>query len=192
MAPLAGKSESRILHRVTPTPPNDRVVLVDENDATIGTQDKLRAHERGELHRACSVLVFNQAGELLLQRRAATKYHSPGLWSNTCCTHPRPGESASIAARRRLGEELGIDCELAALFRFVYRADVGDGLTEHEYDHVFVGRSEATPAPDPTEVDAWRWQSLSSIRDEMAHHPGRYTAWFHVLLVQPELRAAAL
>jgi isopentenyl-diphosphate delta-isomerase len=167
---------------------DEYVVLVDRDDVAVGTQEKLRAHVGGELHRACSVLVFNEAGELLLQRRAATKYHSPGLWSNTCCTHPRPGELASDAARRRLGEELGVDCELAPMFTFIYRADVGAGLTEHEYDHVFVGHCDATPQPDPTEVGDWRWESLTSIRSDAARHPETYTAWFHVLLEQPELR----
>jgi len=148
----------------------ERVVLVDERDREVGTAPKLAAHEDGALHRAFSVFVLNGHGELLLQRRADTKYHSAGLWTNTCCGHPRPGEPVAAAARRRLREEMGFDCEPAPAGTFVYRAEVG-GLVEHEYDHVFVGRHETDPLPDPAEVSEWRWQSPHRSRSARAPTP---------------------
>jgi isopentenyl-diphosphate delta-isomerase len=145
----------------------ERVILVDENDVERGTAEKLRAHAEGALHRAFSVIVFNRRGELLLQCRAGGKYHSAGLWTNTCCGHPRPGEDTLVAARRRLGEEMGIDCDLQPLFGLRYRADFANGLAENEYDHVFVGRYDGEPRPDPGEVQAWRWAPLDSLRGEL-------------------------
>ena len=162
----------------------ERVILVDRNDLTIGSAEKLEAHRTGALHRACSVFVFNGAGELLLQRRAAVKYHSAGLWSNTCCGHPRPRERTVRAARRRLREEMRIDCDLEPTASMLYYAPLAHGLTEHEYDHIFVGRSDAVPDPDPTEVDAYRWQDLPTLLVEMRARPDRFTAWFG-----PALRA---
>lgn len=160
----------------------DHVILVDADDAPVGTAEKLAAHRTGRLHRAFSVLVLNQRDELLLQRRARGKYHSGGLWSNTCCSHPRPGESTLEAAHRRLREEMGFDCPLSTACSFVYRADVGNGLIEHEYDHIFLGRLDATPEPDPREVEEWRWVSLPELRRDLARRPGRYTFWFRVVL----------
>jgi isopentenyl-diphosphate delta-isomerase len=156
----------------------EKVVLVNEQDEAIGVEDKARAHLRGVLHRAFSVFVINAAGELLLQKRALTKYHSQGLWSNTCCGHPRPGEAIGEAARRRLREEMGFDSSLTELFEFVYRADLEDGLIENEYDHVLVGRFEGIPAPDPAEVAEWKWAELTALSADLKVHPESYTYWF--------------
>jgi isopentenyl-diphosphate delta-isomerase len=156
----------------------DYVVLVDADDRHIDIEDKMRAHREGRLHRAFSVFVFNDAGEMLLQQRAFSKYHSGGLWSNACCSHPRPGESPAEGARRRLTEEMGLVCEPQHLFAFVYRADVGNGLTEHEYDHVFIARTNDTPVPDEREIAAWRWVRVDRVRHELATTPETYTAWF--------------
>ena len=134
----------------------EKVVLVNEQDEAIGIEDKTRAHLLGVLHRAFSVFVVNAAGQLLVQKRALTKYHSRGLWSNTCCGHPRPNEVIEKASRRRLREEMGFDSHLSKLFDFVYRANLEDGLIENEYDHVLVGWFEGVPKPDPTEVADWQ------------------------------------
>ena len=175
-------------------PEEERVVLVDERDVEIGTEEKLRAHRDAALHRAVSVFLFDGRGAVLLQRRAAGKYHSGGLWSNACCGHPRPGESAAAAAHRRLREEMGIDCPLAPVFAFTYRAELGGGLVEHEFDHVFVGRCVAEPAPDPTpdpaEVEGWRWADVEQVRADLAARPDRYTAWFRTALEELLARGA--
>jgi isopentenyl-diphosphate delta-isomerase len=138
----------------------------------------MAAHREGRLHRACSVFVFDTAGSLLLQQRAPEKYHSAGLWSNTCCTHPAPGESPEEAAHRRLDEEMGFDCQLRWAFGFVYRVPLDHELTEHEYDHVFVGHARSEPQPDAREVSAWRWADATTIQREMREHPETYTEWF--------------
>lgn len=164
----------------------ERVVLVDQSDREIGTLEKQRAHAEGRLHRALSVFVLNSRGEMLLQRRAASKYHSGGLWTNACCSHPRPGEPVDAAARRRLREEMGIDCPLEPAFVFTYRADVGGGLVEHEYDHVFLARCDDDPAPDAREVDAWRWVSVARLADEVTDEPERFTAWFRMVFARPD------
>jgi isopentenyl-diphosphate delta-isomerase len=158
------------------------VILVDESDRETGTMEKLRAHQEGALHRAFSVCIFNDSGELLLHRRAAGKYHSPGLWTNTCCSHPRPGETTREAALRRLQEEMGFTCALEPAFEFIYRAELDQGLTEHEYDHVFTGIWNGTPAPSADEVADWEYRSTSGILAEMQMHPERFTAWFRILL----------
>jgi isopentenyl-diphosphate delta-isomerase len=156
----------------------DLVVLVDDRDATVGIAPKLAAHRDGRLHRAVSVVLFDDHGRLLLQRRADGKYHSGGLWSNTCCGHPRPGESVRDAAHRRLGAELGITgCELTAVSWFVYRADLAGGLVEHELDHVLVGRWSGAPVPDPMEVSETRWVDRDTILEEVSASPSRFTAW---------------
>ena len=160
----------------------ETVVLVDEQDREVGLAEKLEAHRTGVLHRAFSVFVLNSRGELLLQRRAAGKYHSPGRWSNTCCGHPRPGEPLAAAARRRLREEMGFDCELERLGGFVYRAEVGGGLLEHEYDHLFIGRHDADPAPDPAEASEWRWISPAAALSEAQALPEVFTPWFALAL----------
>ncbi|HSU14337.1 isopentenyl-diphosphate Delta-isomerase [Longimicrobium sp.] len=160
----------------------ETVVLVDEHDREVGLAPKLDAHVSGALHRAFSVFVLNARGEVLLQRRADGKYHCGGLWTNTCCGHPRPGEPVAAAARRRLREEMGFDCVLASAGAFVYRADVGGGLREHEYDHVFIGRHDLAPAPDAEEASDWRWQSPDSALAEAEAHPERFTPWFALAL----------
>jgi isopentenyl-diphosphate delta-isomerase len=163
-------------------PDRETVVLVDENDREVGTAEKLEAHVSGALHRAFSVFVLNGRGELLLQRRAAGKYHCGGLWTNTCCGHPRPGEPVAAGARRRLREEMGIDCELTPAGTFVYRAEVGGGLVEHEYDHVFLARHDADPSPDPAEADAWRWAELEPLIAQAEAFPAEFTPWFALAL----------
>lgn len=155
----------------------DEVILVDERDRQLGTAPKLAAHRTGALHRAVSVFITDGHGDVLLQQRAAGKYHSPGLWSNTCCGHPRPGEDVRAAGSRRLLEEMGIVCELEAAGQFQYRADFGDGLSEHEIDHVYVGRWHARPHPDPQEVGAWRWVQVADLEAELEANPGAFTAW---------------
>jgi isopentenyl-diphosphate delta-isomerase len=164
----------------------ERVVLVDESDAELGTLEKQRAHAEGRLHRALSVFVMNSQGEMLLQRRAPAKYHSGGLWTNACCSHPRPGEPVALAARRRLREEMGIDCALQPAFAFTYRADVGDGLVEHEFDHVFLARYDGEPAPSADEVDGWRWARVEQLADEVAAAPGDFTPWFRLVFARPD------
>jgi isopentenyl-diphosphate delta-isomerase len=159
----------------------EQVILVDESDREVGVREKLEAHREGALHRAFSIFVFDSERRLLLQKRAATKYHSGGLWSNTCCGHPRPGEDTSAAARRRLSEEMHIDCELREAFAFTYRAEVG-ALVEHEYDHVFVGAHDGAPAPDDAEVEDWKWIDVSELRREMLAEPGQYSSWLRLAL----------
>jgi len=157
---------------------NDPVVLVDADDMAVGTAGKLDAHRRGLRHRAISALIHNSAGELLLQRRSAAKYHSGGLWTNACCSHPHPGESVADAARRRLREEMGVTCPLKPLFRFAYRADVSDGLIEDEIVHVFGGTHDGAVVPDPAEVDEWKWIALRDLKADLRARPAIYTVWF--------------
>ncbi|HUE96025.1 MAG TPA: isopentenyl-diphosphate Delta-isomerase [Longimicrobiaceae bacterium] len=162
----------------------EKVVLVDDRDNVVGSAPKLQAHREGSLHRAISVFLFSPAGEMLLQRRAAGKYHSAGLWTNACCSHPRLGEKPHQAAVRRLEEEMGLACPLSHVFSFIYRAALDGGLIEHELDHVFVGVVEADPDPDPAEVDAWRWIDLGALERELALAPETFTAWFPIALRQ--------
>jgi len=156
----------------------DQVVLVDTADREVGTAPKQEAHRSGLLHRAFSVFVFDRAGTLLLQRRARVKYHSGGLWTNTCCGHPRPGEPVTAAATRRLREEMGFACDLAVVGTFTYRAPVSDDLVEHELDHVLVGHHDGVPVPDPAEVDAWRRSPVSDLLRALRRTPDHFTAWF--------------
>ena len=158
------------------------VILVDRYDNPVGSAPKLETHERGLLHRAVSVLLFNGRNELLIQRRAAGKYHSGGLWANTCCGHPSPGESCMSAAARRLREELGLAAALNPLRTFIYRARLDRGMQEYELDHVFVGRSDRMPEPDPDEVSDFRYLPMPQIREEMLLHPGRYAVWFRIMV----------
>lgn len=161
---------------------SETVVLVDEDDQAIGVAEKMDAHERGLLHRAFSVFALNGAGELLLQRRARAKYHSGGLWTNTCCSHPRPGEGVEEAARRRLREEMGIDVELVPAFTFLYRAELEGGLVEHELDHVLVGAFEGDPRPSSGEVEGWWWAGLAELEADVLRRPEAYTVWFKLAL----------
>jgi isopentenyl-diphosphate Delta-isomerase len=166
----------------------EEVVLVDREDRPLGTMEKQRAHREGALHRAVSVFVFDDQDRLLLQRRAADKYHSAGEWTNTCCSHPRPGEAPADAALRRLREEMGFECPLHPAFVFTYRAEVGGGLVEHELDHVFVGRWSGDPHPDPSEADDWRWAALDDAAREVEADPSRFTPWFRLLLADAGFR----
>jgi len=158
----------------------EEIILVNENDETIGVEEKITAHLNGALHRAFSLFIFNSRGQLLLQKRTNTKYHSKGLWSNTCCGHPRPGESIEEASRRRLREEMGFDCGVRKIFEFVYHVKLDEGLYEHEYDHVLVGRFDGNPTPNRDEVDDWNWVDMTTIRFDMQVHPDIYTYWFRI------------
>ncbi len=158
------------------------VVLVDDQGRELGTTLKMAAHLEGALHRAVSAFVLDRSGNVLLQRRAAAKYHSGGLWSNACCTHPLPGEQPGVAAHRRLVEEMGIDCSLSEVGTLLYRAELENGLIEHEYDHLFLGTFDGIPAPDPAEVAEWRWMGYRELVRNVAAEPERYTAWFGLAL----------
>lgn len=158
----------------------EKVILVNERDEMIGVENKTRAHRLGALHRAFSVFILNADGQLLLQKRAQTKYHSKGLWSNTCCGHPRPGEAVEQASRRRLWEEMGFDSDLRKLFAFIYSANVDEELIEHEYDHILVGWFDGTPQPDPDEVAEWKWADLRSLSGDIEARPESYTYWFRL------------
>lgn len=160
----------------------EHVILVDPFDLEIGTMEKLEAHQKGLLHRAFSVLLFNSQGELMLQQRSLNKYHSPGLWTNTCCSHPRPNENTLSAAMRRLQEEMGLSCNLKEIFHFTYRAELEDGLIEHEIDHVFIGFTDATPHLNQNEAMGFKWLSLSRILKDLQEQPEQYTAWFQILI----------
>ena len=156
------------------------VILVDHDDRETGVMEKIQAHREALLHRAFSVFVFNSKGELMLQQRALGKYHSPGLWTNTCCSHPRPGEDTENAAHRRLEEEMGFDCTLTKIFHFTYKAPFDNNLTEHEVDHVFVGFSDTLPVINPDEVESYRFATLDDISVEMAENPELFTVWFQI------------
>lgn len=159
----------------------EQVVLVNEQDMEIGLMEKMEAHEKALLHRAFSVFVFNDAGELLLQQRAFGKYHSGGLWTNTCCSHPRPNESVADAAARRLMEEMGFTTALEKVFDFIYQADFSNGLTEHEFDHVFIGHYDGAIIPDPNEVHAYEYRTMESIQASLDAKEGLFTAWFEII-----------
>lgn len=158
----------------------EHVILVDKNDCEIGTAEKLVAHQNGgQLHRAFSIFVYNMLGELLLQQRAKTKYHFGGLWSNTCCGHPRPAETVSNAAERRLTEEFGFTCSLTVRSSLIYEAhDAASGLTEREYLHILTGRFFGPPQPNPEEIDAFRWKPPAAVVEELRTTPQRFTPWF--------------
>jgi len=160
----------------------EQVILVDEHDRPLGLMGKLDAHRKGELHRAISILVFNDRNEIMLQQRAFTKYHTPGLWSNTCCSHPRPDESTLAAANRRLMEEMGFGCRLDKAIEFIYRASFGNGLIEHEYDHVYIGYHNQDPVINPEEVNAFRWISVADLMEDMSSDPELYTIWFRIIM----------
>lgn len=162
----------------------EEVILVDDQDRPIGTMEKMEAHAKGQLHRAFSIFVFNSDGELLLHQRAFDKYHSGGLWTNTCCSHPRPGESVLEAGHRRLMEEMGMACDLQERFSFVYRSELDQGLIEHELDHVMFGVSDDLPVLNPEEVAAYRYASLEEISDEMADDPDLFTEWFKICFAE--------
>ncbi len=157
----------------------EKVILVDEDDNKIGTEEKLKAHQDGgKLHRCFSIFIFNDKGELMLQKRAEQKYHCPDLWTNTCCSHPRPGEPLEEAAHRRIKEEMGFDCPMEEKFTFTYKADFENGLTEHEYDHVYIGKYNGEPDPNPEEAGDWKWIKPKKLNQDIEKNPERYTPWF--------------
>lgn len=158
----------------------EELILVDPDDKSIGVEGKMEVHEHGLLHRAFSVFLYNHEDELLLQRRALHKYHSAGLWSNSCCGHPRPGEKTIAGATRRLSEELGISCELVPAGVFTYRVAFDNGLIENEIDHVFVGRYQGDVLPNPDEVSDWKWEAAGNLVARLKHSPASFTHWFGV------------
>ena len=159
----------------------EKVILVDVNDNQIGLMEKIEAHEKALLHRAFSVFVLNDKKELMLQRRALTKYHSPGLWTNTCCSHQREGESTLNAAKRRLMEEMGFVTELKEQFSFIYKAEFDNGLTEHEFDHVLTGIYNDEPLINADEVAEWKWISLKEVKRQIEQNPEDFTPWFKII-----------
>ncbi|WKZ58364.1 MAG: isopentenyl-diphosphate Delta-isomerase [Cyclobacteriaceae bacterium] len=167
----------------------EHVILVDEHDRAIGTMEKMEAHQKGVLHRAFSVLLFNSKGELLIQKRSAGKYHSAGLWTNTCCSHPRPEETLSDAATRRLQEEMGIKVDVELLYTFIYKVNLDGGLIEHELDHVLIGHFEGEPELNRNEASDWRYASIAQLKHEMQENPGEFTHWFKLILSHPEINA---
>ncbi|MFT4646144.1 MAG: isopentenyl-diphosphate delta-isomerase [Urechidicola sp.] len=159
----------------------EQVILVDTNDNQIGLMPKMEAHEKAVLHRAFSVFIFNDSGELMLQQRASEKYHSPLEWTNTCCSHQRDGETSLDAGKRRLKEEMGFECELEEIFTFIYKAPFENGLTEHELDHVMIGKYNESPIINKDEVEAYTWMTLEEVKVDMELQPKVYTAWFRII-----------
>ncbi len=159
----------------------EQVILVNEKDEPIGLMNKMEAHEKAILHRAFSVFILNDNNEVMLQQRAQHKYHSPLLWTNTCCSHQRAGETNIQAGKRRLYEEMGFEVELKELFHFIYKAPFDNGLTEHELDHVMIGYSNVEPVINPEEVASWKWMKIEAIKDDMIQNPAEYTVWFKII-----------
>lgn len=159
----------------------EQVILVNENDEKIGLMPKMEAHEKGVLHRAFSVFIFNESNQLLLQQRAFGKYHSPGLWTNTCCSHQRDGETSLEAGKRRLQEEMGFTAPLRETTSFIYKAPFDNGLTEHELDHILIGNFSGLPEINEDEVASWKWMSLEAVKEDIAMNPDQYTAWFKII-----------
>jgi isopentenyl-diphosphate delta-isomerase len=162
------------------------VILVDSNDHPLGKMEKLEAHQKGLLHRAFSVLIWNSKNEILIHQRAFGKYHSEGLWTNTCCSHPRPPETILEAAHRRLFEEMGFDCPLEQRFHFIYKTELENELIEHELDHILIGEFNEEPNPNPTEVNAYRWINLLDLKQEIATSPTHFTFWFKEIIAKFE------
>jgi isopentenyl-diphosphate Delta-isomerase len=167
------------------------VILVDEQDREVGTMEKMEAHVKGVLHRAFSVLVFNSKGEMLIQRRADCKYHSAGLWTNTCCSHPRPGEKIEDAAQRRLEEEMGISLTPEKAYSFIYRTELGGGLIEYELDHVLTAYYDGEPALNAEEAQDWRYISIPELKSLVSTHPDDFTIWFKLIVGHPEINSFA-
>ncbi|PKA83677.1 isopentenyl-diphosphate delta-isomerase [Ulvibacter sp. MAR_2010_11] len=159
----------------------EKVILVNERDEKIGLMPKMEAHEKALLHRAFSVFVFNNENELMLQQRALNKYHSPGLWTNTCCSHQRDGETSLVAGKRRLQEEMGFSTPLRETMSFIYKAPFDNGLTEHEFDHILVGEYNADPIINKEEVAAWKWMHLEKVKEDIILNPHLYTEWFKII-----------
>jgi isopentenyl-diphosphate delta-isomerase len=168
--------------------PEEQVILVDELDQQTGTIEKIEAHRKALLHRAFSIFIFNPKGEMLLQQRSKAKYHSPGLWTNSCCSHPRPGESVEAAARRRLKEEMGFETELEKIFDFIYKTEFGNGLTEYEFDHVYAGTYTGGHLhPDKQEVTDYCFRSVEDIEQDLDFYPEKYSSWFRIAF--PKVKA---
>jgi isopentenyl-diphosphate delta-isomerase len=159
----------------------EKVILVNENDEQIGLMPKLEAHEKAALHRAFSVFILNSKNEIMLQQRAAQKYHSPLLWTNTTCSHQREGETNLQAGNRRLIEEMGFTTELKELFHFIYKAPFENGLTEHELDHVMIGYYDGEPNINREEAESWKWMGIDAVKQDMQQHPEHYTVWFRII-----------
>lgn len=166
----------------------EEVILVNEKDEVTGTMEKMEAHRKGVLHRAFSVVLFNSQGELLLQKRAAEKYHSGGLWTNTCCSHPLPGEEISEAAVRKLMQEMGIRTPLTFSYKFIYKTSLDNGLIEHEYDHVLIGLYDHAPSLNSSEAEDWKFAALEEVQHDARLHPEAYTYWFRLILTHAELK----
>lgn len=160
----------------------EEIILVDSSDRQVGTGEKMDVHRQGRLHRAFSIYVFNSKGQLMLQKRHSAKYHSGGLWTNTCCSHPRNGELLRDAAHRRLKDEMGFDCELREAFSFIYQVPLDKGLTEHEYLHVFIGQYDGEPVINPEEAEGWKWIAFSELQRDMKENPQNYTKWFQLTI----------
>lgn len=165
---------------------SQKVILVDEQDEVVGTMEKMEVHQKGLLHRAFSVFIFNSKGEMLLQQRALEKYHSPGLWSNACCSHPGPGDDIEQAALKRLKEEMGFETPVSEIFDFVYKASFENGLTEYEYDHVFAGEYDGVVRYNPEEVMNFCYRPMMEIRESLQAEPQNYTTWFHLAFPRVE------
>ncbi len=159
----------------------ENVILVNERDEQIGVMPKMEAHQKAALHRAFSIFILNDRNEVMLQQRARNKYHSPLLWTNTCCSHQREGETSLEAGARRLREEMGFEVGLTELFHFIYKAPFENGLTEHELDHVMIGKYNGTPNINSDEVEAWKWMGIDEIKSDLMEHPQRYTVWFKII-----------
>lgn len=159
----------------------EEVILVDQQDQEIGFMEKILAHKTGSLHRAISVLIFNSKGEMLLQQRSASKYHSPLLWTNACCSHPRKNETTIHAAERRLKEEMGLECALESKWSFIYHTPLENGLIEHEYDHVFIGYSDQLPVLNPEEANSYCYKTIIQLKEEINKSPEKFTVWFKII-----------
>lgn len=159
----------------------EKVILVNEKDEKIGLMPKMEAHEKALLHRAFSVFIYNDKNEIMLQQRAFDKYHSPGLWTNTCCSHQRDGESNVEAGKRRLMEEMGFKTALKETTSFIYKAPFDNGLTEHEFDHILTGHFNGTPIINPSEVASWKWMSIKDLKKDITLNPSTYTEWFKII-----------
>jgi isopentenyl-diphosphate Delta-isomerase len=166
----------------------DKVILVDEQDKEIGTMEKMEAHQKGKLHRAFSVLVFNAKGEMLIQKRAKTKYHSGGLWTNACCSHPVPDENIYTTVRNRLNYEMGIGCVPTFLYKFIYKTDLDHQLIEYEMDHVFIAQSDDKPILNLEEAEDWKYLSIHELNDSIKANPQLYTYWFKLIVNHPEVK----
>ncbi|NOT76753.1 MAG: isopentenyl-diphosphate Delta-isomerase [Cyclobacteriaceae bacterium] len=164
----------------------EKVILVNDDDREIGTMEKLEAHSKGLLHRAFSILIFNSKGEILMQKRASSKYHSGGLWTNACCSHPLPKESMTDATARKLKQEMGIELFPEFAFKFIYKAELENNLTEHELDYVFIGRYDGKPEINLKEVEDWRYMPMEDLYKDLELNPQNYTVWFKIILHHPE------